>query len=152
MITRKHAVTSILVACALALVAMSAGQKAIERPMKIEGHITLTINLETGSAVMLDWGEATHTGRFDNQGAGTFDFNSGTLSGGGTFTAANGDKVFWEQTVPFEVVATGGTGRFENIEGGFQYAPTSEPVIDTNPETKTMIITFTYKGAGTITY
>ncbi len=152
MITRKHAVASILVVCTLALVAMGAGQKAVERPMRIEGHITLTVNLETGSAVMLDWGEATHTGRFDNQGAGIFDFDSGTLSGGGIFTAANGDTVSWVQTVPFVVVATGGTGRFENIEGGFQYAPTSEPVIDTNPETKTMIITFTYKGFGTITY
>ncbi len=151
MITNKRTPMIAFAVFALALFALGAPQKAVERPLKIDGHITLTVNLSSGNAVMSDWGEATHTGQFENRGEGQLDLETGALIGSGTFTAANGDKVFWVQEVSFEIVATGGTGRFEGITGGFHYAPTSEPVT-TFPDGNTMVITFTYKGVGTITY
>jgi len=125
-------------------------QHAVERPLKIDGHITLTVNLTTGNSTMMDWGEATHTGRFENQGTGHLNLTTGALTGSGTFTAANGDQVFWVEE-DNEIVVTGGTGRFEGITGGFRMAPTSD-VVTTFPDANTMIMTYTYEGVGTITY
>lgn len=151
---RRYMVSLLLllaaVAVSLAPVALGSPQKAVERPIKISGHITLTVNLTTGNSVMVDWGECTHTGRFYNQATGHMDLETGANTGSGTFTAANGDQIFWVSQ-NHEIECTGGTGRFEGITGGFRYTPTSD-VVTTFPDADTMIMSFTYEGIGTVTY
>jgi hypothetical protein len=152
MLTKKRLFITTIAVFALSLAALGAPKKAVERPMKITGHITVTINLESGVYVMLDWGEATHSGRFVNQGAGNWDLvNNHPAQGGGIFTAANGDKVFWVENDPGVVEATSGTGRFENITGGFTYVPNNLEVTFSQ-DGKTMVITFNYKGEGALIY
>ncbi len=106
----------------------------------------MTVNLTNGHCVITDWGEATHTGRYHNQGTGVL---AEEIIASGTSTAANGDQIFWDMqgdTITF----TGGTGRFANITGGFQYTRFNVESTPSSPTTVT--ITFTYKGVGTVTY
>ncbi len=69
----------------------------------------------------------------------------------GIFTAANCDKVFWIENTLGVIEATDGNGRFENITGGFTYGPNNVE-ITFSQDGKTMILSFTYKGEGTLTY
>ena len=151
MITKKPALVVTFAVCALALAVSAVAQRAVERPFKISGHITMTVDLTTGDTEVTDWGEATHGGRFLNQGTGHMDLATGSLTGSGVWTAANGDQIFWESPETYVVECTGGTGRFENVTGGFVYVPSSNVVI-TMPDPNTMVVEFTYRGVGVITY
>ncbi len=74
---------------------------------------------------------------------------TGTLTGTGTSIAANGDQMFWIMT-DTKVTFTGGTGRFENLTGGFEYIRSN--LATTFPDPNTLVRTFTYDGVGTVTY
>jgi hypothetical protein len=89
----------------------------------------------------------THVGRYTNHGSGT-DYG---LVGSGTATAANGDQLSW--TYPgssWYVQWTGGTGRFQNVSGGWNIVSFTQTI--TYPDPDTVVVVQTYTGVGTITY
>ena len=128
MIKNRRTLIIAFIFCAFVLAIPAGAQESAERPIKISGHVTSTFDLTTGAGVALDWGEATHTGRYLN--TMTLQLNPVTgVTGSGTATAANGDQLFWEMHQD-TVTYSGGTGGFENITGGFQYTA-SDPVTTT---------------------
>lgn len=104
----------------------------VTRPFKISGQITFFLD---GS--ILDQGVATHLGQFDS---------FGTWSAG-EYVAANGDELYWEVAGPmtFKIIFTGGTGRFVNATGSYDFQWTEIPGPDGG-------WTFAYTGTGSITY
>ena len=148
MITRKHTLIVAFAICAVAFLALGASQENVERPFKIEGNVTVTINLTNGHMTSVDWGESTHCGRYLNQGTGRMNPAGGFIQNG-TGTCANGDQLFWTQQNT-HVVFTGGTGRFENVKGGFEYVPFDTVATEDDPNTR--ILTFKYHGVGTVSY
>ena len=136
---------------------LGAGQKQVERPFKISGDITLTINLLTCDAAGVcsaereDWGEATHLGRYSSVATyAQVNVVTSYVSGSGVMTAANGDQVFWEKDGD-SLTITGGTGRFENATGEFETShPT--PTVTPIPDTPYVVVTHPFSGSGTITY
>jgi hypothetical protein len=147
MITRKHTLIVAFAICAVALLALGASQEYVERPFNIEGNVTVTIDLTNGHMTSVDWGEATHCGRYLNQGTGYT--SPGHLFQTGSAVCANGDQLFWQQQ-DNQIVFTGGTGRFENIKGGFEYVQFD--TVPTQPDPNTRILTFKYHGVGTVSY
>jgi hypothetical protein len=148
--------TLTLVACLLVLPAWASLKNPVTRPVKVDGHLTITVDPGTGAYTFTDLGTATHTGRYTNSGsagAGGLDLVTGEfLSGSGVVIAANGDTADWViGTVPNTVVYTGGTGRFEGVTGGFTATVTSENLLSVNPD-GTVTVAITYTGSGTITY
>ena len=137
-----------LAGCALVLPLVGSSKNPVERPFEVRGDSTWVVSLPSGDAVGYESGEGTHIGSYTNQASGNwwaFEFS-------GTVTAANGDQFFW--VLPgssFYVEFAGGTGRFENLAGGFNVVANSEPIV-TFPDADTMIVTYTYKGVGTVTY
>ena len=99
--------------------------------------------------VSQDWGEATHFGRFTNQSAGTVNLIDGTTFGTGVITAANGDQLFWRRNGDMHIVATGGTGRFQNA-GGVHDLEIN--IVGESYDGPTLILKATYTGKGTIIY
>jgi hypothetical protein len=153
MITKKHTLIFAFAVCALALAALGSPKQAVKRPFKIEGHLTATFNLssdETIDGIGLEWGEATHFGRYANRMNLHLNVQTGHLTGDGVATTANGDKVFYVME-DNEVTFTGGTGRFEGATGWFQWTPTDD-VPDSYPDANTLVRSFTYEGIGTIIY
>jgi len=56
-------------------------------------------NLQDGTfTIVEESGEATPLGRYMASGEGTVDLLTGHLEAGGSYTAANGDLVFWTLT------------------------------------------------------
>lgn len=143
-----------MAACALGLAALGSAKNPVERPFKIHATATWVVSLADGSAVGEQVGEATHSGRFTDEAVGSWDLSTFTLiSASGVATGANGYQVFWELPgSSFAVEWTGGTGRFENLTGGFNIVSQSEPEVGPGPLPGTITITATYTGAGTSTY
>lgn len=143
-----------LAACALLLPAVGSAKSQVERPLKLHAMVAWVVSLADGSAVGYQIGEATHGGRFTDQAVGIWDLGTFTLvAASGTVTVANGDHLSW--VLPgssFLVEWTGGTGRFENVSGGFDMTAQSEPIITPGPTPGTITITVTYRGAGTCAY
>lgn len=144
---KKHTVLVGLAVCALALAALGSAKNPV-RPMKGVGHLTITINLLDGTWQSQDWGTTSHTGKFTNHGEGT---GYGTV-GSGTATAANGDQLFWVGPgATSDAEWAGGTGRFEHATGGFNWTPSTEPIV-TQPDEHTMVVSYTYDLDGVISY
>ncbi len=151
MLRKKHTLVVTFAVCTVALVALvalGAPQKSVERPFKIDGYLTATLNATTGAGIGVDWGEATHVGRYDNAMTLQFVPPDGMI-GSGTLTAANGDKLFWTR-VDHVFTFTGGTGRFEGATGGFVI--THPPAVTTPGADNTIVASHPYSGVGTITY
>lgn len=140
-----------LAVCALALAAIGSVKNPVSRPLRVQGNVTVAVNLSEGTWVSHDVGVGTHTGRYDNHGAGHLDAQ-GNIVGGGIGTAANGDQVCWVAPgSSWEIQLTGGTGRFENLSGGFNTVFQTKPVI-AFPDPNTMVQTYSYIGVGTAKY
>jgi hypothetical protein len=120
---------------------------------------TLDGPLLTVPLTMTGSGIATQTGRYENAGTGTmiFDVSSGTptpvlMEGSGCATiTATGDEIHWVAEAigtsqHVTVTFTHGTGRFEDVEGGFTYDYTPDPG---NPPN---VLSYDYVGRGTITF
>jgi hypothetical protein len=107
----------------------------------------------TGAFQLTDWGWASHTGLFTNEGTGILNLATGEfLSGSGVLVAADGDELHWELAgVPNFVSYTGGTGRFTGATGGFPAVITSQELLSVNGD-GTWTLAVTYIGTGTITY
>ncbi len=148
MIRKRHALVVAFALCVVVLVALGAPQKSVERPFKIDGYLAATINTKTGAGVGVDWGEATHVGRYENAMTLQY-FPQDHVTGSGTLTAANGDKLFWIRA-DHVFTFTGGTGRFAGATGGFVI--THPPAVITPAGDNTVVATHPYSGVGTITY
>jgi hypothetical protein len=133
---------------------MASPGNPVTRPVKvIEGHLTITIDPQTGAYQFTarDW--ASHVGLSANSGAGFLDLSTGQfISGTGTVIAANGDTLSWVVgSAPNAIVYTGGTGRFEGTTGGLTVVVTSQTLLSVNVD-GTLTFLMTYTGEGTITY
>ena len=128
-------------------------ENPITRPVKvIEGHLTITVDPDTGAYEFTDWGWATHTGLFTNSGSGVLNLLTGEFRAGtGLVYAANGGTLSWKIGDPNTVVYTGGTGRFEGVTGGFLAVITSVTPLSSNPD-GTVTLAIDYVGNGTMTY
>lgn len=127
----------------------------VPRPVKVlEGHLTITVDMQTGEYEFTDWAWASHTGLNSNSGAGVLDLTTGVfLSGTGLIVAANGDTISWTVggNLPNTVLYTGGTGRFEGVTGSISVFVASQTLLSDNGD-GTMTFLMTYTGAGTIIY
>lgn len=150
MITKKHMLIVSLLVCALALIALGAGQKSVERPFKINGDLTVMVNMANGQAEGVDFGQATHTGRYHNTMTLQFYPNSDHVTGSGTLTAANGDQLFWDRNDHY-FTFTGGTGRFEGATGWFEIDH-PEAIYDYSQMPQFVIAKHPYEGMGEIVY
>lgn len=141
-----------LAVCALALAALGSPNNAVERPFKLEGQYTLTVNLATGTGVHEGFGVASHTGRFVTR-ADVWVDAAGNNYGVGTCIAANGDEIFWQSgfSPEWTVEWIGGTGRFQNASGGWRILSSSMTDMYVDPDGN-WVMTFVYTGEGTITY
>jgi hypothetical protein len=150
MITKKHMALATLASCAVVL-SLLGGTKP-ERPVKMKAEITIVVSLADGKFVSPNSGQSTEIGRFTNIGVGFMDLNSLAISfAKGTVVAANGEELFWRQTAPSWYEFVGGTGKFANATGGFNFVLTVKDVT-MDYETMTMSIEGTYTGEGTISY
>ncbi len=90
------------------------------RPYRFHALGTFVIDTTTGYLAYTDSGEGTHVGPETNFATGNLD-PSGIVTGRGTVTASNGDKIFYDAVGPLGgqlvVTITGGTGRFANVTG-----------------------------------
>ncbi len=110
----------VLVFCVL-IQATASGDSGHQRPyFSITGKATLTLDTTTGYWAYVESGIANHLGQADNFSTGTVD-PSGSLTGTGTVTVSNGDKIFYDTAGQLggtiQVFLTGGTGRFVNATG-----------------------------------
>ena len=144
-----------LAACALLLPITVGAKKQVTRPFMINGNVVVVfteMNADYLSFEGVDWGEATHLGRYYSLSEGRL-YLTGPYAGmaltSGTCTAANGDSFTWDATEvmgldQMTVTITGGTGRFAGASGGF--------VCQHSPIILAPVVTYTYQGAGTIVY
>ncbi len=90
------------------------------QPYWVRASATMVIDTTTGYGMMTETGFGNHVGQETNFGMGFVDPN-GTVTGSGTLTASNGDKIFWDSVAPLggQTVITlmGGTGRFAHVTG-----------------------------------
>jgi len=156
MITKKHMlIFGFAVCAALLLFALCVAKDFEERPFKIHGTIIATIDVRTcgtgicQSVILEDWGEATHTGRFNMNTQNLAVYANGDIIGDVILTAANGDQLFLQRN-NHDFTFTGGTGRFVNALGEYQIE--HPPATVTWPNAYTMVVTHPYEGVGTITY
>jgi len=140
-----------LALCAVGLVALGSAKNPVERPFKVRGQNTVTINFSTGAWEFYGSAVTTHAGLCDSYASGHVDA-VGNFVGTGFAIAANGDLAFFEMPgSTWYVQFTGGTGRFENATGGWN--PISTTVIDEHwNEDGTMSQTYNIVGVGTMTY
>src|SRR5437764_8104849 len=132
----KHSLPFKFLVLTLMLVVGSLAVKATERPFSLSGKgIAIPILDGNGNVVGAEptgSGNATHLGLFTNTGKVSFtpDASNPTIlhpTGGGVFTAANGDKLNFiiisgaldltTGIVTGDFAFTGGTGRFVNATG-----------------------------------
>ena len=132
----KHLLSVKFVVLALTLVVGSLAVTATERPFSLNGKgVAIPILDGNGNVVGAEptgSGNATHLGMFTNTGKVSFtpDASNPNIvhpSGGGVFTAANGDKLNFviingalDLTTGIgtgDFAFTGGTGRFANATG-----------------------------------
>jgi hypothetical protein len=116
-----------------------------------------------GFEIAQEVGVGTHIGRSTNTGVGFLvptDPQTGSVTGTGCLTAANGDLVYWVVTGSVDLTGqngaavsgyfAGGTGRFEYAVGQMdgtllaQFLPTSDPNV--------LSATFSYMMTGNIRY
>lgn len=143
--------------CAFLLPVMGGAKRQVERPWRIQGNMTVVLDLSTMTWVSEDWGEATHMGRYASHGEGyVLDPYLANGEGVGVNTVANGAEVFWEMVAEngiWTVSFVGGTDRFKDAAGSFIPAIGEMVIIPDDPVFPTQITyIFTYTGSGTITY
>jgi hypothetical protein len=143
---------AILTVCLLGVAALGSEKNPVERPFKLEGQYTLTVNLATGTGVHEGFGVASHTGRFVTRAEVWVDAD-GHNYGVGTCIAANGDEIFWQSGFSslWDVEWSGGSGRFASACGGWKVVSgaMTEQHMDSQGN---LVVTFVYTGEGTITY
>lgn len=149
---------TLLAICTLSLPTGLSAKDAVERPFKFRNDYT-TVNYTPFpfSGVLEGTGWATHLGRITAYADLLGYVESGDALFRGFFTSANGDQVFWDAYVnpgiSYTVIFTGGTGRFQNVSGGFDAVYTYRTMEPYPPVPGTdVLVTFGSEGTGTIIY
>jgi hypothetical protein len=141
------------------------GDAPLDRPLMVYSDATVVADwtqqsVDADGRPFVPWTmtalQLTTEGWCTNNGTGVMYLDTGAGVGSGVCTYLNGDTVEWDSfeelgTQHATITFTGGTGEFENAVGEltFDYTIlTSELNEDGNP-TK---LTYTYWGAGNITY
>jgi hypothetical protein len=155
MIARKFAMLVTLGACLLGLSGLGSTKNPVTRPMKAcgsgSGVITLNADGVPVSIVNVAVMHATHMGLATSLLAATFNEN-GVPVGPGTLTAANGDQIFVEETGGPVNLFTGGTGRFAGATGTYRTVELVLGPFLPGPIPGTVVVEFTFRNEGTITY
>jgi len=153
---KKHLVMRIVgtATCVFALATLGSIKNPVPKPLKLHATAIWLVDLSDGSAITYQIGEATHIGRFTNEGSGTWNLLDFTiLSASGTVTTADGGHVFWELPgSSYGVEFTSGTDRWFHLTGGFNTVWRSEPDIKPGPVPGTIVVSIDYRGEGTVTY
>lgn len=136
----------------------------VKRPLEVHGDATLAGDYTSpgidDSGMFFLWtqtqsGVSTIGGRFEGTGQGTLyvdETGSPTLAvGAGSITVASNEELPWVSeeigtSHHGTVTLTPGTGRFENVVGGFTYDYTPDP------DPPAGLITYSYVGRGTVTF
>lgn len=137
--------------CVLAVATMGSAKNPVPRPHKAQGNVTFTLHLNDGTWEFQGAGEGTHLGAFTTYTSSANVGEDGRMRG--VSTAANGDQLFW--VIPgssWSLEFTGGTGRFENAAGGQNTASESDHVITYDPESNTLVESWSQKAEGIISY
>ncbi|MHC1766739.1 MAG: hypothetical protein AB9869_20940 [Verrucomicrobiia bacterium] len=138
--------------CALGLATLGSVKNPVERPVKVGGQNTVTVNLLNGTWEFVGSALVSHAGSCTSYASGYLD-TDGNLVGTGIAIAADGDQSFFEMPgTTWYVQMTGGTGRFEHSTGGWNLV--SRTMIDehVNDDGTIISMTYSYVGVGTVTY
>ncbi len=153
MIAKKSATLVVIAACAIALPLLASIKNPVTRPLRIQGHCTVVVDLSSGEYELTEWGEATHMGRYLNTGSGDMNVATGVLrSGHGTAVGPDGSTLDWHFVEPLHAVFENGTGRFQGATAWQRSTITwqGEPVI--NEQDGTMTFQFNHIAIGQVTY
>jgi hypothetical protein len=147
----KASILFVLVVLVFASLPVQAKDHPVTRPFKIVSDLTVIgIDLSDPNYgipwVGADQGVSSETGNFVSVSKW---FNEEV--GFGIMYAANGDQIFWVTTVGTTIIFTGGTGRFENVSGGFTATESSDRIVSPGPN-GTLSFVYHYEGEGSITY
>ena len=157
---RRITIILLLLTCIFLVPTTLLAKKQVSKPYKVHGNVRLTLDLTNMKYEFVEWGEATHVGRYNNMGSGwTTDPSLANGYCEGVLTTASKDNLYWEliaEDGEWNIFFTGGEGRFENIIGGFtaiSNPPEVTPVFADDGETPiALIYQFTYTGFGPIAY
>jgi hypothetical protein len=67
----------------------------VTRPVKIHGNITMVLSPVTDEASLIDWGEATHAGRYINTGRCVLNAAGEFIAGEGHCIVSSGESFDW---------------------------------------------------------
>ncbi|MBN2592849.1 MAG: hypothetical protein JXA81_05020 [Sedimentisphaerales bacterium] len=137
----------------------------VERPFMIHSDITATVDwsqmgVDEEGRPFVPWtskaSQLCIEGWSINIGSGVLYLDTFDSEGSGLCTYTTGDTIEWDSFEQFgtqhtTVTFTGGTGRFENITGGFSFDYTILNQ-EVNEEGNPVSLTSSYWGEGTITY
>ncbi len=140
-----------LLLCVL-LPAIAGDTDANVMPYRYTAAGTMIIDTNTGYLVYVDSGEGTHIGRETNFATGNM--ANGIITGAGTVTTSNGDKIFYDAVGPLGgqllVTLTSGTGRFANVSG--ELTSWTYENVETIQHGPLMIIRYDSTATGWISY
>jgi hypothetical protein len=171
MFTKKRVTVAVLISAVGLLLATGGGivsgnaETPIERPLRIHSDVTATIDWEQQGVdaegrPFVPWSSKASQlcteGWSTNIGSGVLYLDTFASEGSGLCTYTTGDTIEWDSFEEFgtqhtTVTFTGGTGRFENISGGFSFDYTVLNQV-LNEEGNPVSMTSSYWGEGTISY
>lgn len=163
MFTKKCKAIAALAICGVALVGLGSGKNPVGRPLKVQSVNTWVIDLTSveiingvpiAPATLHAEGVGTHVGRITVDGTGYWDLSVPTyISASGDGSVANGDQLTWELPgATYFLEFTSGTGRLENVSGGFSPVAILDISSELSEDSSTLTLKITAKGEGTITY
>ncbi len=139
-------VFSVAMAALLCAPAVNA-ENPVRRPFQISGQLTTLDLYGSFPMTVLGQGMASGLGKFVD-----ICKIDGLNSGFGIIYAADGDRLFYRVAGPATMVFTGGTGRFANATGSFDYTMDQANAEYIPGPGTTLTVTVMYTGKGTITY
>ncbi|HEY5915236.1 MAG TPA: hypothetical protein VJA21_31975, partial [Verrucomicrobiae bacterium] len=123
-------------------------KNSVTRPVKMQAHSQMVLNLANGSYNSKAEIISSHCGKSVGLGWGLFGG-----AGAGKIIAANGDEIFFDSpTTVLQGIITGGTGRFEDASGEFNIMELEQTGMEPGPDPGTVTLSFVWSAAGTITY
>ena len=122
--------------------------QTVTRPVKMQAHSQMVLNLANGSYNSKAEIISSHCGKSVGLGWGLYGG-----AGAGKIIAANGDEIFFDSpTTVLQGIITGGTGRFAGASGEFNIVELEQAGMEPGTEPGTVKVSFVWTATGTITY